>query len=169
MISSLAKRNDDKRKESGKKEGKMTTKRKVLLKKAMAYLTELSDEDDDEEPREKDDEDGEEDVQFYGVVRLSEEESTTVMKTAARDDELFIIDSGCKGAHICRDPSMLEEAQPQTKTRVQGITGHSLLSTHTGYLPNNLRTRCRRQPIEFTGTHQRWRKIRRKQRISYRI
>jgi hypothetical protein len=58
------------------------------------------------------------------------------------DDELFIIDSGCKGAHVCKDASMLSNANESNAVKVTGITGHSLSSTHVGALPIGGRTFC---------------------------
>eukprot|EP01039_Chlorochromonas_danica_P011881 gene11881-13412_t len=81
--------------------------------------------------------------------------SNTTAALAKRDatstelKDTFIIDSGCKGAHICRDPTLLLDSTKyntmkdnNNKARVQGITGHSLEATEVGELPNVGKTLC---------------------------
>ena len=54
-------------------------------------------------------------------------------------DRRFIVDSGCRGAHVVKHREMLDKVIDTTqwnrKPAVQGITGHRLDTTDVGYLP----------------------------------
>jgi len=106
-------------------------RKKLLLKKAMAHLVEEMSTLDEEEEE-------------YGSLSDNEGNDTdltvltnvfdTVAFKCSGEDSSFIVDSGCRGAHICRSADMLESIE-EKHTTVQGITGHSLTATCAGDLP----------------------------------
>ena len=58
------------------------------------------------------------------------------------DEDVFIIDTGCKQANICKDSHLLLDAKQYDRASVRGITGHSLESTHVGTFPIGGKTFC---------------------------
>ena len=47
----------------------------------------------------------------------------------------FIIDSGCKGANICKDVDLLRNVVDNKALKVHGVTGHEMSSSYVGELP----------------------------------
>jgi hypothetical protein len=67
---------------------------------------------------------GEEDDEERDIVE-SEGVTTALLSSSLKnsdDDEVFIIDTGCKQANICRNPELLSEAREYTGAAVRGIT-----------------------------------------------
>jgi len=65
---------------------------------------------------------------------------TTLKKNI--NNKRFIIDSGCKGAHITNDERLLNNRVVEESSTIRGISGHSLVTSHTGCLPVEGRSLC---------------------------
>ena len=65
----------------------------------------------------------EEDVVVYAAIAIRKKDAV---------EDSIIIDSGCRGAHICKYRFMVDDAVPHTRSVVQGITGHAVRATHVG-------------------------------------
>jgi len=135
------------RKSDGKVKAK-TYQKQQALKKAIANLAarvdelEVEEDDDDEEYYETQDEDEDESSVFIGVVevvhsktKVDEGRVQALVKRDKVQDHSFIVDSGCKGGHICTEPNLLVDRVRQSTTIIQGISGHQLRPTHEGSLP----------------------------------
>jgi len=131
-------------------------RRNYELQKAKAYVAELEAADDDEVENAIDaeeDENTEEADDFYALaevienVESNDSHDVENVLLSSSDEKLlgkerFIIDSGCKGAHICTDVRMLLNPTSHNKVSVRGITGHSLETTHSGSMAVNGKTYC---------------------------
>jgi len=137
------------RKNDGKVKAK-TYQKKEALRKAIANLAEQVDALQGEKSDEEEDYDGydeEEDGNdsFVGMVHVLNSETKKnedqVHALIKRDKvhkapkKPFIVDSACKGGHICIESEALENAVEQSSTVIQGISGHQLRPTHEGTLP----------------------------------
>ena len=56
------------------------------------------------------------------------------LSTDFRNEELFVVDSACKGAHIFKDENIIQYNERPNGATVQGISGHSLTAQATGSL-----------------------------------
>ena len=112
-------------------------RKRAMMKKAMAHLAEelahMEDEDDYDGLHEYE---GQDDIELAVLTNVTEVEEIAAAAFSCKDadDYSFIIDSGCKGAHICRKLELLDTVRTKNSV-VQGITGHSLSATHIGELP----------------------------------
>ena len=115
-------------------------------------IDEVDQEDDYEEEQDNNDDDDGED-HLYGATNIifgdeGDESSPTnevdtfrvgamVSKFADPNggDRKFKMDTACIGAHVCRNPEVLESAKKRGNASVEGITGDSIETTHVGYLP----------------------------------
>jgi len=148
--------NNNNKKNTGKPNNNKSKRRSLLLQQAKANLTyEEDDYDQEENYDENQNEDESDEDNFCGLTDIIEvEQQTTIdnnsienvvtamLNTNNFEDKKFIIDSGCKGAHICTDSKLLMNAKRSDAVKVKGITGHSLTSTHVGELPIGGRTFC---------------------------
>ena len=137
--------------EKNMKESKLTKKKggkldRSTLKKIFANLaSQLNDEDEEEEDEEEESGNEEEDIydcepEYVCTVKenkedLVEEAQVTSYLSRADVKESFILDTGCRGAHIAATPNLLHKVESCTTASVSGITGHELRSTHSGCLP----------------------------------
>ena len=149
--------NDDRTKKVVKKETgdkrslvNKSERKKAIMQKIIAHLAEDLCEIDGDEVQEEETKDCDirsrnEDVdeeEVYGSntgflsIAVPDVATTEVSAMAGNiSDPRFIIDSGCKGANICKDVELLQNAVNNKVLKVHGVTGHEMSSSFVGELP----------------------------------
>jgi hypothetical protein len=135
--------NNETRKYKGKKKvNHKSEKNKLAIQKAKAFLAELEAEDDNESEDDRNDDDDEnheeqDDIDAYLIDVVENDNLEVLMSNSldTLDEKRFIVDSGCKGAHITTDERLLINPVSKENVSIRGITGHSLDTSHSGILP----------------------------------
>jgi len=137
-----------------KKVNHKAEKNRLAIQKAKAHLAQLEADDNDEKEEydnaseaidydEDDEEYDENEAYLVDVIEIdkvtaliSDEDGNSIR------DKRFIIDSGCKGAHITNDERLLKNSIVEQNATIRGISGHSLVTSHKGYLPVEGKSLC---------------------------
>ena len=132
-----------------KKQGTTESTKKRQLKKILTNL--LTAEDDDDEEKESDNDDDEYSQELTSVDvgaavcalggNVEDRDGDHIAMLARQNEptaQRYIIDSGCRGAHIVTNPDILQSTLDTSNWRrmpsITGVTGHKLHATGAGSL-----------------------------------
>jgi len=128
-----------------------TIRRQKVIQEAVARLMTLGQEDEEEEAQDEEleqgeDEEAEEDDVFFNGCTVCEIEDVVVeaqsndgVQALLLKPRKFIIDSGCRGAHVVASGDIVEKTIDTSRWKkmpvVRGISGHQIRTTDIGTIP----------------------------------